>query len=60
MHVPRTDQNSPWYVHIPQTMVIYLYEHSMCMNVRLNALNVLQVHGPCFNAPNRNASFIQK
>ena len=24
---------------------------STCRSVRLNALNVLHVHGPCFNAP---------
>ena len=30
---------------------IYLYERSTCRYVRLNALNVLNVHGPCFNAP---------
>ena len=30
---------------------VYLYESSTCRYVRLNALNVLYVHGPCFNAP---------
>ena len=39
------------YVHVPQIMVIYLDEHNMCRYVRLNALNVLHVHGPWFNAP---------
>ena len=28
-----------------------IYEHSTWRYVRLNALNVLNVHGPCFNAP---------
>ena len=31
--------------------LIYLYELSTCRYIRLNALNVLQVHGPRFNAP---------
>ena len=34
-----------------QAMVIYLYERSKCRYIRLNALKVLHVHGPCFNAP---------
>ena len=29
----------------------YIYEHSTCRYVRLNALNVLHVYGSCFNAP---------
>ena len=39
--------------HTKQTkaMVIHLYEGSTCRYVRLNALNVLHAHGPCFNAP---------
>ena len=32
-------------------MVIYLYERSTCRYVGLNALNLLHIHGPCFNAP---------
>ena len=36
---------SVWYVQ--------LYEHSTCRYVRLNALNVLHVHGPRFNAPSQ-------
>ena len=31
--------------------VIYLYETSTCKYVRLNALNILHIHGPRFNAP---------
>ena len=34
-------------MHVPR----YLYKRSMCRYVRLNTLNVLHVHGPCFNAP---------
>ena len=30
---------------------IYLFEHSTCRYIRLNTLNALHVHGPCFNAP---------
>ena len=43
--------------HTKQTraMVICLYEYSMCMYIRLNALNVL--HGPRFNAPTKIAKF---
>ena len=33
---------------------IDLYERSTCRYVRLNTLSVLQVHGPCFNAPVKN------
>ena len=33
------------------TLSIHLYECSTCRYVRLNTLNVLHVHGPCFNAP---------
>ena len=32
-------------------LVIYLYECSMCRYVRLNALNLLHIYGPCFNTP---------
>ena len=35
-------------------MVVYLYECSRCRYVRLNALNVLHIQGPCFNAPHFN------
>ena len=31
--------------------MVYLYEGSMSRYVRLNALYVLHVHGPSFNAP---------
>ena len=53
-----------WYGQIPWSSVgtcmylglfrgtcTYLYEHFMCRYIRLNALNVLHVHEPCFNAP---------
>ena len=36
----------------------YLYERSTYRYVRLNALNVLHIHGPCFNAPLWRASLI--
>ena len=47
------------YVHDPNRpelwlyidRVSYLYERSTYRYVRLNALNVLQVNGPLFNAP---------
>ena len=32
----------------------------MCRYVRLNTLNVMRVHGPCFNAPKSFATFINK
>ena len=61
VHVPRTDQHIPRYVHLAiaievraptlTCVSIYLYEGSTCRYVRLNTLNVLHVHGPCFNAP---------
>ena len=31
-------------------LCLYIYEHSMCTYVRLNALNELNVHGPCLKA----------
>ena len=37
-----------WYIDITR---IYLYEPSTSSYVRLNALNVLHVHGPRFDAP---------
>ena len=44
VHVPRSVQR---YVHVPR----YLYECSTCRYVRLNALNALHAHRPCFNSP---------
>ena len=38
-------------INTPLTQQINIYERSMCRYVRLEALNVLNVHGPCFNAP---------
>ena len=32
-------------------MHLHLEKCSMCRYIRLNALNVLNIHGPCFNAP---------
>ena len=49
VQVPRTD--IPWYVLVPHSMVIYLYERSTCRHVRLNALNVLHIPRPLFIAP---------
>ena len=40
-----------WYVHVPRSVQRSVFERSMCKCVRLNALNALHVHGPCFNAP---------
>ena len=37
-----------------QELSIYVYEHSTCRYVRLNALNVLHVPPPCFIAPLSN------
>ena len=39
------------YTYIGLFRGMYLYEQSTCRYVRLNALNVLHIHGPCFNAP---------
>ena len=68
VHVPRTDQHIPRYVHLAiaievraptlTCVSIYLYEGSTCRYVRLNTLNVLHVHGPCFNAPDTNKTKI--
>ena len=51
MQVPRSVQR---YVHVTNTLnsvVIYLSECSTCRYVRLNTLNKMHIHGPCFNAP---------
>ena len=34
-------------------LTVYLNERSMCRYVRLNALDVLHVYGPRFNAPQK-------
>ena len=36
-----------WYVHVHTSVHLC----STCRYVRLNALNVLHIHGPCFHAP---------
>ena len=38
------------YTTTAQEPSIYLYKHSMCMYIMLNALNVLHIHGPRFKA----------
>ena len=43
-----------------RTLSIYLYERSTCRYSRLNALNVLHVHGPCFNAPEICSNFFTR
>ena len=35
------------------TLSIYIYECSTYWYVKLNALNILNVHGPCINAPTK-------
>ena len=45
------------YVHVPNRLS-HLYERSTCRYVRINALKVLHVHGPCSNAPWREVVLV--